>query len=172
MTEAMLPGVTGVRRVVRLLNQNFDRSDKASDVLHLWTTHRFDAQNDRYAASFITVPLSEFELVVPKLRPELSSAFPHFHPPYSVLRKKTLPVSTGLRIGRNLLQTLVFAELGLPMPFQRGELEARIAAFFDRMAKEHQDSAGELVEVRAVEIDSGSALRVAVDIRSCKYVQL
>src|SRR5262249_54259376 len=123
MADAMQPGPTAVRRIVRLLNQYFDRSDKAAEVLHLWTTHRFDAQGDRYAASFINVPMGEFELVVPQLRPEIRQAFPDFHPPYSVLRLKSSE-SVGLRIDRALLQTLISAEQGLPMPFRRGEPEA------------------------------------------------
>ena len=140
--------------------------------LHFWTTHRFDAQNDRYAASFINVPLNEFELAVPKLRRELWSAFPNFYPPYSVLRLKSLPVSTGLRIDRELLRTLVSAEQGLPMPFRRGEPEARVAAFFDRMVKERGASNEELLEVRAVDMDSGSTLRVAINVRVAAYVRM
>jgi hypothetical protein len=171
VVDAMRPGTAGVRRVVRLLNQYFDRSESAADILYLWTTHRFDAQSNRYAASYASVPLHDFEMIVPRLRPEIASAFPNFYPSFSVLRLKGASVESGLRIDRALVQTLVAAEQGLPSPFRRGEPEARIAAFFDRMAKEREGSRDDLIEVRLVDMDNGANHRIGIDVRGPTYVR-
>jgi len=170
ISETMRPGLAGVRRVVRLLNQYFDRGERAADVLHLWATHRFDAQADRYAASYASVPLQDFEIIVPRLRPEIAEAFPDFNPSFSALRLKGSPIEAGLRIDRALLQTLVATEQGLPSPFRRGEPQARISAFFDRMVKARAGGRDDLIEIRIVDMDTGANHRVAVDVRIPSYV--
>jgi hypothetical protein len=58
------------------------------------------------------------------------------------------------------------------MPFRRGEPEARIAAFFDRMVKIRGGGSEELIEVRAVDMDSGSTLRIAINVRNATYVRM
>jgi hypothetical protein len=88
-----------------------------------------------------------------------------------VLRLKGASVESGLRIDRALVQTLVAAEQGLPSPFRRGEPEARIAAFFDRMAKEREGSRDDLIEVRLVDMDNGANHRIGIDVRGPTYVR-
>jgi hypothetical protein len=171
MAAAVRPGPASVRRVVRLLNQYFDRGDRTAEVLHLWAAHRFDAQGDRYAASYASVPLQDLEMVVPRLRPEITEAFPDFNPSFSVLRLKGAPVEAGLRVDRALLQTLVATEQGLPSPFRRGEPQARIAAFFDRMAKARDGGPEDLIEIRIVDMDTAATHRVTVDVRGPSYVR-
>lgn len=172
MVEVLRGTSTVVKKVVRLLNRFYDKNDERSDVLHLWVTHRFDAQPSRFAASSVSVARNELEILVPTLRQELSQAFPDYQPTFAILCHKGAPPTTGLRIDRPILTALLAAEQGMPSTFRRSEPEARITAFFDRVAKLTGNTSEDTVEVRLVDMDTGANHRVAVDIRNRTYVNL
>jgi hypothetical protein len=171
MAEVLRGTPTAVKKVVRLLNHFYDKDEERSDLLHLWVTHRYDAQPSRFAASSVSVPSAELEMLTPLLRPEISDAFPDFQPTFGLLCLKGQPTTSGLRIDRPLLAALLTAEQGMPSTFRRSEPEARITAFFDRVAKIVGASSEEIIEVRLVDMDTGANHRVAVNIRQRTYVQ-
>jgi hypothetical protein len=159
-----------VREVVRLLNRFFDRDEARGDLLHLWSSHRYDARPSRYAASFMSVPASELELLVPQLRADLAEAFQDFRPDHVVLCAKGLRPEDGLRIDRPLIEAMLAAEQGLPATFRRGEPEARIAAFYGRLAKQSgADAQQGIAEIRFVDMNTGADLQLAVDIEGRRY---
>jgi hypothetical protein len=170
MAELLQPTRRAASSMVRLLNHFFDRDETQTDLLYLWTTHRYDARAKRYAAASMSVPTQKFEVLGPKLRPEIAEAFPDFKASFSILALKNSPPGDGLRIDRPLVQALLAAELGLPATFRRGEPEARIEAFLDRVAKEEGTTADEVVEVRLVDMDTGVNHRVAVDVAKRAYI--
>jgi hypothetical protein len=173
LREVMEPGAAAVRRVVSLLNRFFDRDEDNADLLHLWVTHRYDANPNRFAATRHSIATADLELLVPKLRPEILHAFPDFHPPFAMLcHKKQQDPREGLRLDRQLLVALVAAEQGLPAPFRRGEPEARVAAFFDRLTKLRADASERLVDIKLVDMDTGSNFKVGVDLASARYERL
>jgi hypothetical protein len=170
MAEIIQSSQAAVRKVVRLLNRFYDRDEDRSDLLHLWVTHRYDAQSSRFGASFASLASTDLEMLVPSLRPETAAAFPDFRPSFAVLCLKGEPPAMGLRIDRPLMAALLAAEQGMPSTFRRGEPEARIAAFFDRAAK-HVGTGDDMIEIRLVDMDTGANHRVAVDVRRRAYVR-
>ncbi len=164
------PAKADVSGLIRHLNRLFDRDDDRSDALYLWTTHRYDARANRYAAALGSVPTGDLEVVVPRLPPLLAGAFPEFRPDHAILRHRGARPEEGLRIDRALVEALIAAEQGLPSNFRRGEPEARVSAFFDRLAKHvGERSHGDRVEVRLVDMDTGSNLRLAIDVATRRY---
>ena len=159
-----------VTTLIRLLNRFFDRSDNRGDTLQLWVTHRFDAQASRFAAASQSVAATDFEVLVPKLRPELNDAFPDFPVQHVVLCLREQQPGQGLRVDRPLVEALIAAEQGMPSTFRRGEPEARIAAFFDRVSK-LRPQLDDLVEVRVVDTDTGASIRVGVDVTAKAYAR-
>jgi hypothetical protein len=133
-------------------------------------THRFDAQAWRYAATSQSIVATEFEVVIPKLRPELSEAFPEFLAPHVMLSLRDQHPAQGLRVDRSLVEALVAAELGMPSTFRRGEPEARVAAFFDRVSK-LRPQPDDLIEVRVVDSDTGASLTVGIDVDAKAYAK-
>jgi hypothetical protein len=173
LREVMEPGAAAVRRVVSLLNRFFDRDEDNADLLHLWVTHRYDANPNRFAATRHSIATAELELLVPKLRPEIRAAFPDFHPPFAMLcHKRQQDPREGLRLDRQILVALVAAEQGLPAPFRRGEPEARVAAFFDRLTKLRADASEGLVDIKLVDMDTGANFKVGVDLARARYERL
>lgn len=173
LRDVMQPGGAAVRRIVGLLNRFFDRDEDDADVLHLWVTHRFDAQPNRFAASRHSIATVDLEVLVPRLRPEVVNAFPDFRPNFAMLCHKRQPdPRDGLRIDRQLLVALVAAEQGLPAPFRRGEPEARVAAFFDRLTKLRGDASDALVDVKLVDMDTGANFKVGVDLAQGRYERM
>lgn len=169
----LLEGGTGAtRRCVRLINRFFDRDEERSEILYLWMTHRYDADVPRYAAAVLPVPVSQLELIVPRLRPTLQTAFPDYRPDHAILVAKNMRCQDGLRIDRALLESLLAAEQGLPSNFRRGEPEARIASFISKLAKLCGDpSHHDQVPVWLVHRDTGNNVEVTVDIRGRRYVR-
>lgn len=173
LREVMEPGTAAVRRVVALLNRFFDRDEDNADLLHLWVTHRYDANPNRFAATRHSIATADLELLVPRLRPEIRAAFPDFHPPFAMLcHKKQQDPREGLRLDRQVLVALVAAEQGLPAPFRRGEPEARVAAFFDRLTKLRADASEGLVDIRLVDMDTGANFKVGVNLGRARYERL
>ena len=171
LTELVKPGATAVRRLVSLINKFYDPDEDAGDVLHLWTTHRFDAQQSRFAASFAQVPVSQLEILVPRLRDEIAKAFPSYRPNHLLLSLRGEAGRIQLRVDAPLLAALAASEQGMPSEFRRGEPEGRIGAFLDQLARLHPPPEDELV-VRLVDIDTGENLRVGVDIANCTYIKV
>ena len=136
LVEVLQSSQSAVRKVVRLLNRFYDRDEERSDLLYLWTTHRYDAHPTRFAASCASVAGSQLRLLVPSLLPDVAPAFPDFRPSFAILCHKDQEPSAGLRIDRPLLKALLDAEQGMPSTFRRGEPEARVSAFLDRAAKQ------------------------------------
>lgn len=163
-------GRAAVSSTVRLLNRFYDRGEERGEVLHLWVTHRYDAQSCRYAAASATIPANELELLIPSLHPDLKDAFPDYHPDHAILCKKGAEESSGLRLDRPLVTALYAAEHGLPSAFRRGEPEARIAAFLDKLAKSNGDEYEEQVPVRLVDRDTGASLHISVDVAGRRYL--
>lgn len=170
LSEVMQETPAAVKRLVRLLNRFFDR-DESQDRLFLWVTHRFDAQPNRYAACFSSIPVEGLEILLPKLRPEVADAFPDFHPRFSVLRRRGDDAALGLRVDRHLIAALLSAEQGLPSTFRRGEPEARIAAFYDRVSRACPRPADDVIEIRLVDMESARNHTVSVDLKQRRYVR-
>lgn len=168
--RTLIEGKSTAVALVRLLNKFFDRDEKSGDVLYLWTTHRYDARPNRYAASSLTIPASSLEIAIPHLRGNLAEAFPDYRPDHVVLRARGSAPSEGLRIDRALVFALLEAEKGLPASFRGGEPEARLAAFYDRLARRAQpEAASDNVEVRFVDMDTGQNIQLRVDVASRRY---
>ncbi len=159
----------GPKEVVRLLNRFFDRDDSSGGLLRLWTSHRYDARPSRYAASASEVATSQLEVRVPTLRSSVATAFEDFRPDHVMLCLRDSKPSDGLRIDISLIDALLAAEQGLPATFRRGEPEARVTAFFDRLARSIEESAGATTEVRFVDMNSGANLVLGVDIAAKRY---
>ncbi len=170
LSEVLAGGTAATRRIVKLLNVFFARDDRETDVLHLWVTHRYDAQPNRFAASSTTVATSDLEIVVPVLRPGIERAFPDFKPQFALLCLRNSCPETGLRIDRPLLSALLSAEHGMPSPFRRGEPESRIASFFDRTIKSRPPVGDSVVQIRVVDMDTGAQHRVEVDVNAKRYI--
>jgi hypothetical protein len=158
-------------QVVRLLNRFFDRDEEKGVVLDLWVTHRYDARPTRYAAARWHVASSELEILVPRLRADLAEAFPEFHPDHVILGRKGDAPELGLRIDRSLLAALLAAEQGMPSTFRSGESGARIATFYDRLAKVAKTGATRVADVRIVDIDTGANISISVDVNDRRYVR-
>lgn len=156
--------------VVELLNRFYDRDERNTDLLSLWVTHRYDARPTRYAAAASTIPTTDLEVLVPRLRPDLREAFPDFVPDHAVLVKRGEPPESGLKLDRALLEVLFEAQHGVPTTFRRKEAEARIAAFYDRLAAHAKSLVGELIDVRLVDMDTGANLTTRVDTAGKRYV--
>ena len=171
LNDVLLGGRRSVATLVRLLNRFFDRDEDRTDLLYLWVTHRFDAQPSRFAAASQSTGSNDLEVVVPALRADLAKAFPDYHPAHAVLCVKGQAPEEGLRVDRALVEALVAAEQGLPSTFRRGEPEARIAAFFDRLAKRRLADTEDSVQVRLVDMDTGANLRVDVDVHARAYLK-
>lgn len=159
--------------LVRYLNRFFDRDEDTDVVLYLWVTHRYDARPTRYAAARWHVSVNELEVLVPRLRPDVAEAFPEFHPDHVILSRKGDPPDLGLRVDRILLAALIAAEQGLPSTFRSGEPGARIAAFYDRLARASANASqpSRVAEVRFVDIDTGANLSIGVDVNDARYVK-
>jgi hypothetical protein len=171
LRQVMEPGTKAVRRLIRMLNRFFDRGEDNGSVLHLWMTHRYDAHPARFAAAAAEVHWDRLEILLPRLRPGLDEAFPDYRPNHALLCSKGGSESQGLRIDRPLVQALIAAEQGLPSGFQRGEPEARIASFINKLAKSHGDLAAENeVQVRLVDRDGGGSMTVTVDVANRRYI--
>lgn len=158
----------GAKELVGLLNRFFDRDEEDGAVLRLWVTHRYDARPTRFAASANDVATSLLEVRVPALRPSVADAFEDFKPDHVLLCLKAAPDHEGLRVDTQLLEALLRAEQGLPATFRRGEPEARISAFFDRLAKQADEPAPR-ADVRFVDMNSGMNLTLSVDIAGRRY---
>ncbi|MCA9607806.1 MAG: DUF4338 domain-containing protein [Myxococcales bacterium] len=172
LRELLEGGTSATRRCVRLLNRFFDRDEERSEILYLWMTHRYDADVSRHAAAVLPVPVSQLELIVPRLRPSLRGAFPDYRPDHAVLVAKDMAPRDGLRVDRTLLEALLAAEQGLPSNFRRGEPEARIAAFISKLAKRHGDlSRHDQLAVWLVDRDTGNNVEVTVDLKRRRYVR-
>lgn len=171
LTEVLEGGNSAVRRLVFLLNRFFDRDETASDVLYLWVAHRFDANQPRFAAASDGMAASSLEVLRPRIRPELETAFPDFQPSHVVLAHRDTPPAEGLRVDRVLLTALLDSANGLPTSFRRGEPEIRIAAFYERLRYRLGESDDATIYVRLVDRDTGSNHRVAVDVRNNTFVQ-
>lgn len=172
LTEVLQQPAHGLVRMVRLLNQFYDRDETRSDTLFLWTTHRFDARPSRFAAAQWQVPATDLELLLPELRAELRAAFSTYVPDHAILCLRDGPPEQGLRIDWRLLQALYAAQQGLPATFRGGEPGARIAAFFDRMAvRAASKSPREIVEIRCVDMETGGNFRATVDTLRRTYVR-
>jgi len=172
LRELADPDRASAASVVRLLNRFYDRDEESGVVLYLWVTHRYDARPTRYAAARWHVAASELEILTPRLRSDLAEAFPEFHPDHAILCRRGDPPDRGLRIDRSLLTALLAAAQGLPSTFRSGEPGARIAAFYDRLAKGSAKSGSSSVaEVRFVDIDTGANISIGVDISERKYVR-
>lgn len=158
-------------RLVRLLNRFFDRDDERDEELRLWVTHRYDARISRYAATAVSVPSSELEVAVPALPSDLRGAFPDYRPDHALLRRRGEAGGQALRIDRLLLASLVSAEQGLPSTFRRGEPEARIATFYNRLARDAWATHGDVdrLKVRLVDIDTGRNLDLVVDVEQRRF---
>jgi Domain of unknown function (DUF4338) len=159
--------------LVRLLNRSFKRDEETGVVLYLWVTHRYDARQTRYAASRWHVPANELQIMIPRLRPDIAEAFPEYYPDHVILGRKGDTPDLGLRVDRTLLSALINAEQGQPSAFRSGEPEARVAAFYDRLAKNAAEVAQptRTAEVRFVDIDTGANLSISVDINERRYVR-
>lgn len=160
-----------VRKLVALLNKFFDRDETSSEVLYLWVTHRFDAQPARFAAAMDTISVRSLEILGPQIRPELAEAFPDYQPSHVILTHREAPASEGLRVDRPLVSALLDSANGLPTAFRRGEPEARIAAFYERLRYRLGDPEDTTVYVRLVDRDTGSNHRVAVDLVDNSYAE-
>lgn len=172
LRELLEGGTSATRRCVRLINRFFDRDEERSEILYLWMTHRYDADVPRHAAAVLPVPVSQLELIVPRLRPSLRGAFPDYRPDHAVLVSKDMAPRDGLRVDRTLLEALLAAEQGLPSNFRRGEPEARIAAFISKLAKRHGDlSKHDQIAVWLVDRDTGNNVEVTVDLKRRRYVR-
>lgn len=170
LLRELLEGRRGAREVIGLLNRFFDPAERRADLLHLWTSHRYDARPTRLAASSTSMAASLFEVLVPTLRPDLAAAFGALHPDHVMLTAKGRPPREALRVDVPLLEALLAAERGLPSTFRRGEPEARIAAFFDRLARlAGGDDASSIAEVRFVDMNTGQSIHVGVDISARRY---
>jgi hypothetical protein len=87
-----------------------------------------------------------------------------------MLRRKAEESEKGLRVDRLLLEALLEAEQGLPSTFRRSEPEARISAFYDRLARRAWEAARQdVVRVRLVDIDTGKNLQLTVDVQHRQY---
>jgi len=173
LRELADPERASASQVVRLLNRFFDRDEEKGVVLDLWVTHRYDARTTRYAAARWHVASSELEILAPKLRSDLAEAFPEFHPDHVILCRRGDAPELGLRIDRSLLAALLAAERGMPSTFRSGEPGARIAAFYDRLAKVAAKAGGasRVADVRFVDIDTGANISISVDLNDRKYVR-
>lgn len=157
-------------KLIRLLNRFFDRDEERDDSLFIWASHRYDARPSRYAAAAITIPADQFEVAVPTLSAEMQHAFPHYRPAHFLFRKRGAEANEGMIIDRDLLEALVAAEEGLPSTFRRGEPEARIAAFYDRLASGvWERQASNVVRVRLVDIDTGKNIQVRVNVQEKRF---
>ena len=116
--------------------------------------HRYDARSSRYAASSIQLAGPQFEVRVPTLRPDVAPAFEDFRPDHVLLCLKEANEADGLRVDVPLLEALLAADQGLPATFRRSEPEARIASFFDMLAKQDDEPHGAITEVRFVDMNS------------------
>jgi hypothetical protein len=167
LTEA---DVNRARTVVRMLNRFYDKDEEQDDVLFLWVTHRYDARTSRYAASAVSVPTSTLEVAVPTLPPLLAQAFPDLRPDHVMLRLKPPAEGHALRLDRQFLEATHAADQGLPTTFRRGEPDARIAAFYDRLAKTAwSDASKDALKVKLVDIDTGKNLPLTVDVSNRRY---
>lgn len=171
LNEVLAGGQRAVNSLVRLLNRFFDRDEERSDLLYLWVSHRFDAQPSRFAAASQAIGRNDLEVITLSLRADLAQAFPEYRPGHVVLCAKDQAPSEGLRVDRPLIEALMAGEQGLPSTFRRGEPEARVAAFFDRLAKRRRVEADDSVEVRLVDMDTGANLRVPIDVRARAYMK-
>jgi hypothetical protein len=172
LRKLMRPGAKAVRRLIGLLNRFFDREESSDSVLHLWMTHRYNAYPSRYAAAAAEVHHGKLELLLPTLRSGLDEAFPDYKPDHAILCEKAGEPSQGLRVDRPLVAALLAAERGLPAGFQRGEPEARIASFINRLAKPFGDlSEQDELLVRIVDRNGGGRTMIAVDVPGKRYVQ-
>jgi hypothetical protein len=168
MAEVREGGRRGTSIVVRQLNRFFDRDETTSELLHLWTTHRYDSRPSRFAASFASVPVAELEVLVPRLHPEIASAFQDYHPGHVFLGVRGGSPAQALRIDPALLAALLGAEAGLPSTFRRGEPEARITAFMDRLARQRTPEEN-FCTVRLVDMDTGENMQVEIDLRERSF---
>jgi hypothetical protein len=159
-------------KVVRLLNRFYDRDEERGEGLYLWVTHRYDARRTRFAASRWHIPTTDLEVLAPKLRRDLAEAFPEHQPDHVIFVRRGDDPELGLRVDRTLLEALFAAEQGLPSSCRSGEPGARIAAFYDRLAKRvANEQSGRLGEVRMVDIDTGANMRMSVDLIERRYVR-
>ncbi len=169
MLLALVARNQGPKDLVRLLNRFFDRDENSGDLLRLWVAHRYDARPSRFAASSSVVATAQLEVRVPCLRPDVSEAFEDFRPDHVVLCRREAPAREGLRVDTLLLEALLAAEQGLPATFRRSEPEARVSAFFDRIARTVEESSGATSEVRFVDMNSGANFTLGVDVSQQRY---
>ncbi len=156
------------RDVVRLLNKFFDKDDSTNVTLRLWHSHRYDARPSRYSASAADVPSQQLEIRVPQPRALVKAAFEDYRPDHVLLSERDAAAPDGLRVDMVLLEALLAAEQGLPATFRRSEPEARVAAFFDRLAAKVEEQ-GATSEVRFVDMNSGANLTLHVNIADRRY---
>jgi hypothetical protein len=167
LNELLKSPKVGLKRLVRALNTFYDKDEHSSDVLYIWSTHRYDARPNRYAVSARAVPVADLEVAVPTPIPRIASAFPDFTPAFVTLRAKNRTPHPELRVDRTLLQALSAAENGMPGVFRRGEPEVRVAAFYDKLGAINPNDP--IVEIRLVDMDTGANHRIAVDTTARTY---
>lgn len=164
---------TGPRRLVGLLNAFFDRTDMAEDMLHLWTSHRYDARPTRYAAARWHVAALQMRVLVPELPAELQRAFPSYRPDHVVLTHQDLGADEGLIVDRTLLEALLGALVGGPTA-RSGEPAARIAAFYDRLARIARRewlATPSSAQVQVLDMEAGQKVVLGVDVETGSYVR-
>lgn len=162
---------SGAKELVRLLNRFFDRDEQVSSVLRLWVSHRYDARPSRYAASSREVATNLLEVRIPGVRPDVADAFEDFKPDHVLLSLREAEDYEGLRVDVSLLEALLAAEQGLPATFRRSEPEARISAFFDRLARRVEEHESGTTEVKFVDMNSGANFTLGVDIAQRRYTR-
>ncbi|WP_430912161.1 hypothetical protein [Methylobacterium sp. sgz302541] len=163
----------GPRRLIGLLNRFFDRTDTAEDMLHLWATHRYDARPTRYVAARWHVPALQMRVLVPELPPQVAAAFPSYRPDHVILTHKDLTPGEGLIVDRTLLEALLGAQVG-GTSARSGEPRARIAAFFDRLARIARRewlATPSAPQVQVLDMDAGQRVVLGVDVDTGSFVR-
>jgi hypothetical protein len=159
------------RDVLRLLIPRINAAfrDSSPDDLRIWKCHRFDHSDERCLTSGWAVSRRSLEVVQPRLRAPMSSAYDYL-PDHIVLRLKD-DNSARLVIDFQMFAFLRNTEYGLSILSVNNHLTRRLWRFMERLAVSAGQMDGE-VDIRIMDFESGHALQVMVDLDDSQYVSI
>lgn len=119
---------------VDLLNKFFG-GNKELDSLVLWFGHQYCARSLRYVASRQDIHTSDFEVLIPVLPPHIAEAFTDHYPDHIILKHRAMPITDGLIMDRRFVGMLIAGDRLSGFGIRSLEVQTKIAAFYDRLAK-------------------------------------
>lgn len=169
LAECERSPVSARRKLSRLLNRFFGGTDGGTE-LRIWESHRYNHGPRRTVYSSAKRSLSQFEIVLPKLRAPMAEAFAAAED-HALLRL----IGKGhirLRVDFSLYELLLQAERGVPALSLDGEPVRRLWAFMEQLSLASATDGNAEVSITVLNRATRQRAVVTVDTNERRYVSI